>query len=86
MKFEWTTFIGLIAAFCTTWAFLPQVLKTIKSRDTKAISLSMYIILTFGVFLWLLYGIIIGDLPLIIANSITFFLSTIVLVFKIKYK
>ena len=86
MKPSWATFIGLIAAFCTTWAFLPQVIKTIKSRDTKAISLSMYVIFTTGVFLWLIYGIMIRDIPIIVANIVTFILSAIVLTLKFKHK
>ena len=86
MNFSWISIIGLLAAFCTTWAFLPQVIKIIRSRDTKAISLSMYSIFFTGILLWLIYGLIIKDIPLIAANGITFILSGIVLILKIKYK
>ncbi len=79
-------FIGFMAAFCTTAAFLPQAIKTIKSKDTASISLWMYVIFTAGVFLWLVYGIAIGNLPIIIANAVTFALAATILFFKLKYK
>jgi MtN3 and saliva related transmembrane protein len=85
MEINLKTIIGLIAAVCTTWAFLPQVIKIIKSRDTKSISLSMYIVFTTGVFLWFIYGIILNDIPIIVANFITLIFGLIVLVLKIKY-
>lgn len=76
--------IGLAAAACTTISFVPQVLKTIKTRETKDISLSMYLIFTAGIIFWLIYGILIGDLPIILANSITGVLTSTVLIMKIK--
>jgi|SaaInlLV_10m_DNA_3_1039740.scaffolds.fasta_scaffold13508_3 MtN3 and saliva related transmembrane protein len=76
--------IWFIAAFCTTIAFLPQTLKIIRTKDTKALSLAMYILFTFWVAMWLIYWIIINSLPIIIANSITFILSSIILCYKIK--
>ncbi|MAV06013.1 MAG: hypothetical protein CMI71_03385 [Candidatus Pelagibacter sp.] len=79
-------YIGFLAAFCTTIAFVPQALKVWKTRSTKDISLYMFIIFTFGVFSWLLYGIIISDLPIILANAVTLILSLFILVFKLKYK
>ena len=85
MKFDGITLIGLLAAACTTSSFLPQVMKTLKSKKTKDISLWMYAILSLGLFLWLVYGITIKDFPLIVANGISFSLSMSVLFFKIKY-
>jgi MtN3 and saliva related transmembrane protein len=79
------TLIGLAAAFCTTIAFLPQVIKTWRTRSTKDISLSMFLVFTTGIFLWLVYGIIIGDAPLITANGITFVLSGTMLYFKLRH-
>jgi len=76
---------GFIAALLTTSAFLPQVIKTLREKDTKSLSLPMYIILTSGLLLWLTYGIMIKDWALIIANSITGILAFIILVAKIKY-
>jgi MtN3 and saliva related transmembrane protein len=78
-------YIGFFAAFCTTIAFLPQALKIWKTKSTKDISLYMFVIFTIGVFSWLVYGIIISDLPIILANAITLILSLFILVFKLKY-
>lgn len=78
--------IGLIAATLTTGAFIPQVYKVIKNKSTAAISLSMYTVLFVGVVLWLFYGIQIGSLAIILANSITGVLVGLVIFFKIKYK
>ena len=79
----WITIIGLLAAACTTIAFLPQVIKTVKTKKTKDISLLMYVILTTGILLWVVYGLLTIDLPIILANSITFVLALIVLMLKI---
>jgi MtN3 and saliva related transmembrane protein len=65
------TIIGLLAAICTTISFLPQAVRIIKTKHTKDISLAMYSIFTTGIFLWLVYGILMNDLPLIISNAIT---------------
>ena len=80
------TAIGLFAALLTTVAFLPQVIKTWKTKKTRDISFIMYIILVTGVFLWLIYGFLIKDLPLILANLVTLILVSSVLFLKIKYK
>ena len=82
---DWTTLIGLVAAICTTSSFLPQVIKTLKSKKTGDISLLMYAILTMGLFLWLVYGFILSDVPLILANGISFSLAMSVLILKIKH-
>ncbi len=79
-------YIGFIAAFCTTFAFLPQAVKVWKTKSTKDISLYMFIIFTTGVFSWLMYGIIISDLPIILANAVTLILSIFILIYKLKYK
>jgi MtN3 and saliva related transmembrane protein len=84
-NFESTIIIGLLAATCTTLAFLPQVIHTIRRKRTEDISLLMYLAFTIGILLWLVYGLLLRDLPLIIANSITLFLSVIVLFLKIKH-
>ena len=78
--------IGLIAGVCTTIAYVPQAIKVIKTKHTKDISLATYLMLTIGVFLWLVYGISVKDLPVAIANSITFIFASIILILKIKYK
>ncbi len=80
------TIIGLIAATCTTLAFLPQAIRVIKTKHTKDISLAMYVVFSIGVFLWLVYGLSIRDIPIISANLITFIFSFTILVLKIRYK
>ena len=77
--------LGLIAGACTTIAFLPQVLKTWKSRSAKDLSLSMFSIFSLGVALWLLYGFLVQDIPVIAANMITLMLASTLLVFKLRY-
>jgi MtN3 and saliva related transmembrane protein len=79
------TLIGLAAAFCTTIAFLPQVIKTWRTRSTGDLSLAMFLVFTSGIFLWLVYGLIIGDVPLIAANGITLVLSGTILYFKLRH-
>jgi MtN3 and saliva related transmembrane protein len=78
--------LGLIAGALTTLAFIPQVVKTWKSRHTRDISLGMFAIFSVGVFLWLLYGIRIGAMPIILANGVTLVLALTILVFKLRYK
>lgn len=79
------TVLGLTAATLTTAAFFPQVLKTWKYKRTDDISLVMYIVLCAGIILWTIYGILISDLPIILANSITLVFALTVLGLKIKY-
>ncbi len=80
------TLLGLVAAALTTTAFLPQLLKTWRSKSAKDVSLSMLISFSIGVFLWLIYGVCIQSLPVIIANLVTFILSSINLILKIRYE
>lgn len=83
---QFFTFLGYVAAVLTTISFVPQALLIIKTKDTKGISLPMYILFTIGVACWLLYGIYFGMIPVIIANVITLALAIVILTFKIKYK
>ena len=76
--------IGLSAAFLTTSAFIPQVYKIYKQKNADGISLTMYIILLSGVILWLIYGILIGSLSIILANSITAILQLSIILLKLK--
>lgn len=78
--------IGTIAAILTTGSFLPQAFKVIKTKDTEGISLLMYLMNVTGIFLWLIYGLMIHDGALIGANGVTFVLSSIILICKLKYK
>ena len=77
--------IGIIAGVCTTISLVPQLIKILKSGHARDISLSMYIIFTAGVFLWLVYGILIRAFPVILANGVSFVFSACILTIKIKY-
>lgn len=77
--------VGYAAAACTTIAFLPQAWTALKTRDTKSLSLGMYIIFTIGVGLWLMYGVLRNDWALIAANAITVMLSLTILITKLRY-
>ena len=78
--------IGLIAAVCTTFAFIPQVIKVWKTKNTKDLSLRMYCIMFIGILLWLIYGIRIDSLSIILANVVTAILVGTILVYIIKGK
>jgi MtN3 and saliva related transmembrane protein len=83
---DWKVFfdvVGYIAAVCTTISFVPQAIKCIRTRDTKNISLWMYILFVFGTACWAAYGIYSQSLQVTIANIITFILASIILVMKI---
>tara|TARA_B100000787_G_scaffold69474_1_gene51061 strand:+ start:62 stop:325 length:264 start_codon:yes stop_codon:yes gene_type:complete len=79
-------YVGFFAAFCTTIAFVPQAIKVYKSKSTKDISLYMFLIFTLGVLSWLIYGFIISNLPVILANALTLALSLFILIYKLRYK
>jgi len=85
-QMNFTTLIGLFAATCTTISFIPQVVQILKTKDTKGISLLMYIVFTLGIACWLVYGILLNDIPIIIANAITLLLASLILIFKIRYR
>jgi len=80
-----TYLIGLAAAFCTTIAFMPQVIRAWRTRSTTDLSLSMFLVFTTGIFLWLVYGLILQDVPLIAANGTTFVLSGTILYLKLRH-
>lgn len=80
----WLIWVGFLAAFCTTAAFVPQVVKTWHTRSTKDISLGMFLMLALGILLWLAYGILIRDIPVIVANGITLLFAGTILFFKLK--
>lgn len=77
------TWIGYLAAFMTTFSFVPQALMTWRTRSVEGISLGMYSVFTIGIFLWLIYGLLIGDMPVVIANCITLLLAGFILGLKI---
>ena len=79
-------FIGYVAAFLTTISFFPQAVKTLRSGDTRSISLGMYALFTSGVMLWSIYGVMVADGPVLIANLITLIPAAVVLQRKITAK
>jgi MtN3 and saliva related transmembrane protein len=83
---DYYTIIGLVAAFFTTFAYLPQSIKTIRTKHTKDLSLNMIIMLEIGLITWLIYGLLINSVPVIAANTVSIVFMTIMLIMKIKYK
>jgi MtN3 and saliva related transmembrane protein len=81
-----TVVLGFIAATCSTIAFLPQVIKTWRTRSTADISLGMFAIIVTGNILWIAYGWLQNDLPLLMTNAVIFFLAAIILYFKLRYR
>jgi len=77
--------IGFFSGFCTTIAFLPQVIKAYRTRSTKDVSLLMFLVFTIGVAGWLVYGVLLMNVPIIIANILTLFLAFLILIAKIRF-
>ena len=78
--------VGIVAGLLTTVAFVPQVLKTWRSRSAKDLSLGMFSLFCAGVILWLIYGMATSNLPIILANGFTLMLSLTLLYFKFSFK
>jgi MtN3 and saliva related transmembrane protein len=83
---DYTQILGLAAATLTTISGLPQLIKILKLKETRDLSLEMYLLMFTGITLWFIYGIIKKDLPLIIGNIITLFITGIIIGLKLKYK
>ncbi len=77
--------VGYVAACLTTISYLPQALKIIKLKKADEISLTMYLLSVSGTFLWLVYGLFMGNLPLILANAISCSFGIIIIFYKIKF-
>jgi MtN3 and saliva related transmembrane protein len=77
--------IGYAAALLTTVSFVPQAVRTLRTRETHGISLWMYVLFTVGVGCWLGYGLLLGSWPMIFANVVTFALALSILVLKLRY-
>ncbi|WP_078127938.1 SemiSWEET transporter [Leptospira alexanderi] len=78
------TFLGYIASLLTTVSFLPQLIRIVMGGSTKDISRNMYIVLVTGVVLWFIYGCLKQDLPIILANAVTFIFTLSILFFKLR--
>ncbi|MDD1416329.1 SemiSWEET transporter [Dolichospermum sp. ST_con] len=83
---DFITILGLVAGALTTIAFLPQMFQIWRTKSAGDVSYVMLIVFMSGLFLWLIYGIILGALPVILANGVTLFFNLIILWLKIKYK
>ena len=77
--------IGIIAGLLTTVAFLPQAVKIWRSKSAKDVSLAMFVCFCAGIVLWVIYGFMLGALPVILANVVTLCIAATILVFKIRY-
>ena len=77
-------YLGYLAAFSTTVAFIPQAVKVYKTKHTKDISLGMFSLLIAGFVLWLWYGILLSSYPIILANSVTLIIAIYILITKLK--
>lgn len=77
--------IGYFAAFLTTVAYIPQTVKVLRSKSTQSLSLGMFSLIFCGITLWLVYGFLISDWPLIWANGITLVLAGTILWMKIRH-
>ena len=82
MNLEW---LGFLAATLTTVAFVPQALKTLRTRDTSGISLGMYSVFTVGIACWFGYGLYLDSWPMILSNAVTFVLAAVILGLKLKH-
>lgn len=78
-------FIGYTAAILTTSAFIPQAWLTWQTKTTTGISVGMYSIFVLGVALWLIYGLLLGAWPLILANGVTLLLALFILMMKLRF-
>ncbi len=83
---EYTKIIGLTAGTLTTISFLPQVIRTWKTKSAKDLSWIMFSVFCVGTLLWLTYGILVDDIAIIVANSVTAVLSATLLFFKVTFK
>jgi MtN3 and saliva related transmembrane protein len=78
--------IGYVAALLTTVSFIPQAIKTIRTKNTQGISLAMYLMFSVGVFCWLIYGIATKNMPVLLANGVTLCFALVILFYKFRYK
>lgn len=80
-----TELLGGAAAFCTTLAFVPQLVRVWTTKSTRDVSLGMFLVFCVGLSLWLAYGLRLGSTPLVASNSITLVLALGILVAKLRF-
>ncbi len=81
----WLDYLGYVAGAFTTSSVLPQVIKTLRTKDADDVAISMYVVYLFGIILWIFYGFAREDWSIIITNGITCLLNIVMLILKIKY-
>jgi MtN3 and saliva related transmembrane protein len=81
----WLESIGGVAAVCTAFCWTPQALKILREKRTEGISLATQSVFTLGVALWVVYGALLRDRPIFLANSVTFILSLTIVILKLRY-
>ena len=81
-----TTLLGLVAGFLTTLAFIPQVTKIWKTKSAKDVSLKTYVAFSLGVALWIVYGVIKQEIPIILWNAVTLVLTAAIVAMKLKFR
>ena len=85
MTLFWIDLLGITAGCLTAGAYLPQALKVLRSRHTRDLSLAMYVVMTIGNTGWLLYGLMLGSLPIVLANAVTLTLCVTILAMKLRH-
>jgi len=83
---DYTEVIGIVAGVLTSISFIPQIVKIRKTKSTKDLSWGMFGVFSFGILLWLIYGLIINQFPVILANIVTLTFCGIIIYYKFKYK
>lgn len=83
---DWTSILGLVAGICTTAAVVPQLLKAWKTKEVDDVSPGMFFVLITGLALWVVYGVIKNDFPIIATNGVAFLLNSLMLFLLFRYK
>jgi MtN3 and saliva related transmembrane protein len=83
---KYSVYIGIAAGICTSISLVPQLVKLFKEKKAEDISLVMLCVLQFGLGVWLWYGIIKNDIPIIVTNSFSFLVTLLVIILSIRYK
>ena len=82
----WVEYVGSFAAGCTTLCWVPQATKIIREKQTQGISLITQVAYTAGIALWLVYGLLLTNWPLIVANAVTLLFAVVILFLKVRYR
>jgi MtN3 and saliva related transmembrane protein len=81
-----TQWIGIIAGIFTASSLLPQVIKTLKEKKAEEVSIVMLLVLQAGIILWIIYGVMRSDMPIIITNAFSLLINIVMVVLRIKYR